>query len=387
MSRLKTFHNFWDIINELSRDNAKALKDFGMGMPPTETFPLPSSFLQDLSIALEEGDFSLYMPARGPLKCLENICDFENNRLSRDCHRYSVDSFSLNCGAINAFSTICDHLLSKGEAVAFPAHSYFSLSALTEERYLPQPFNFHSSNFNLELFKGAINDQTKMVWLCQPNNPTGLYVNKENLHAIIEFLDNNKIWLVLDESCDTFQRESENWIPSNINSRNVIRIKSFAKDVNIAGIRLGYTVADPGIISSLSSVTPILHGNPSTLAIRAITNHFEELNNGANTGYYKELQNNHRKILNACDVFYAAIQESDIANEVIVPEACYYIFLKLRTNKSSEKFFMDLIHNTGNIIVPGTVFGYPNNECWVRVCFARELESLIQLIGDMKSQL
>jgi len=340
-----------------------------------------------MKTALDHGDYSLYMPARGPLDCLKEICRFENARLPQKCSKYGPDSFALNSGAIRAFARICEHILNLGDEVAFPSTSYFSLSSLVEERYTPRPFEFRDFNFDFASFKKVITESTKLVWLCQPNNPTGLYISDSDFLKIIEYLNERKIWLLLDESCDNFQMEAKSWIPPNITSQNVIRIKSFAKDLNLAGIRLGYTIADPALISALNYMTPILDGNPPTIAIRAITAHFHELFCGADQNHNIQYELNHKKIQESFNSLKVAIVKADVAKEIVFPEACYYLLVKLKSDKSSDQFFLDLINNTGNIVVPGTVFGYPIDECWVRICFARETFSLEKLVLDIKSQL
>lgn len=93
----------------------------------------------------------------------------------------------------------------------------------------------------------------RMVFLCNPNNPTGQYLNRDDILSILGACDDTL--LVLDEAYAAFAADP--WISDDLASKpNVLLVRSMTKDYALAGLRLGYGVACPEIIRALSKVRP-----------------------------------------------------------------------------------------------------------------------------------
>ncbi len=85
----------------------------------------------------------------------------------------------------------------------------------------------------------AIDQDTKCIYICNPNNPTGIY---ESLDKIIELSKHVQIPLIVDESCIEFTKKEsllEREIPDNI-----IVLRSFSKAYGLANLRIGYMVCN-----------------------------------------------------------------------------------------------------------------------------------------------
>ncbi|MBM3252019.1 MAG: histidinol-phosphate transaminase [Candidatus Omnitrophica bacterium] len=103
------------------------------------------------------------------------------------------------------------------------------------------------SNFRYDLgaMKKSIDNKTKVVFIANPNNPTGTYVNKTELEEFLQGLPKNAI-VVLDEAYDTFIDVKDfPWGLDYILSNNVIVLKTFSKAYGLAGLRIGYAVSRP----------------------------------------------------------------------------------------------------------------------------------------------
>ena len=72
---------------------------------------------------------------------------------------------------------------------------------------------------------------------------------------------------------------------------------------------------------------------------------------------------------------------------VVLPEACYYMFAKFECEFGSQEFTRILLEQQLLDVVPGTVFGAPNKECWVRMCFARDHRFLEQALDKIDAVL
>jgi histidinol-phosphate aminotransferase len=100
--------------------------------------------------------------------------------------------------------------------------------------------------FDLDAMLRAVNSKTKLVFIANPNNPTGTYVNRRNFEKFIRALPSHTL-VVLDEAYDTFIDVND--YPRGIDyvkSGRVIVLKTMSKGYGLAGLRIGYCIANAG---------------------------------------------------------------------------------------------------------------------------------------------
>lgn len=100
-----------------------------------------------------------------------------------------------------------------------------------------------------------IDDQTAVVWLCSPNNPTGMLINQQELEEFIQRVP-KEVLIVLDEAyfeyiTDPSYKNSINLIKDN---ENVIVLRTFSKAYGLAGFRVGYAIAQKELIARIDPV-------------------------------------------------------------------------------------------------------------------------------------
>lgn len=96
-------------------------------------------------------------------------------------------------------------------------------------------------------------EKPKVLFLCNPNNPTGYYLKRDELVKILSAASGSLV--VLDEAYISFVDRA--WLSTGyIDGNNLLIVRSMTKDYAIAGLRLGYAIAEEGIISMLSRVCP-----------------------------------------------------------------------------------------------------------------------------------
>jgi len=103
--------------------------------------------------------------------------------------------------------------------------------------------------YDLGAIKKKITKKTKLIFISNPNNPTGTYVTRLELEDFMRGLPQN-ILLVLDEAYDTFIDVND--FPSSlsyIRNRNLIVLRTFSKAYGLAGLRVGFAVARPEFTS------------------------------------------------------------------------------------------------------------------------------------------
>lgn len=122
-------------------------------------------------------------------------------------------------------------------------------------------------NHDLEAMARRITNKTRLIFICNPNNPTGTLLNKNALKDFITSVD-NKVVIFSDEAYYDFITEPD--YPSMIEfvkeGRNVIVSKTFSKVFGLAGLRIGYLIARPDIASRLKNS---VMANTNVLAIQA----------------------------------------------------------------------------------------------------------------------
>jgi histidinol-phosphate aminotransferase len=105
---------------------------------------------------------------------------------------------------------------------------------------------------NLEALEQAIKPNTKIIWICSPNNPTGNSIDREAIEMILNNFDG---LVVIDEAYINFSRQ-KSWLSDLQDYPNLVILQTLSKAWGLAGIRLGMAFASPEIISYLNKVKP-----------------------------------------------------------------------------------------------------------------------------------
>lgn len=109
-----------------------------------------------------------------------------------------------------------------------------------------------TGNFDLDAEKllETTNRNTKLIFLCSPNNPTGNSLNKEQIQKVI---DNFEGLVVIDEAYIDFA-PGKSFLPHLQENSNLVILQTFSKAWGMAGIRLGMAFASNEIISILNKI-------------------------------------------------------------------------------------------------------------------------------------
>jgi histidinol-phosphate aminotransferase len=141
-----------------------------------------------------------------------------------------------------------------------PSFSMYSISAQSVnigvvEIPLKEDFSLDIDQINAQI------SNVKVMFICNPNNPTGNLVSKEEIKKILEFFDGI---LVVDEAYIEFaglEYSVADWVKTY---PNLIVLRTFSKAWGLAGIRLGYAIADWRLISQIQKIKPPFNVNRIT---------------------------------------------------------------------------------------------------------------------------
>ena len=105
---------------------------------------------------------------------------------------------------------------------------------------------------NLNEMLDAINDKTKIVWICNPNNPTGTYVNEVSLKKFLNSVP-REVLVVIDEAYVEYvaAKDFPNTVELIKQYPNVVVLRTFSKVYGLASFRIGFGVGNVNFIQDL----------------------------------------------------------------------------------------------------------------------------------------
>lgn len=161
------------------------------------------------------------------------------------------DFLMIGNGAIQLIELIMREFENKKKCVITPTFStYYEID--TENIFFFRTTK--EENFQVDVDK-LINfcneNEIEVLSIVNPNNPTGTVIDKESLKKIFKQLP--KTYVIVDESFIDFYDLNQSVEKEVYNNKNLIVIRSLSKDFGIAGLRLGYSVCDGGIIKKIFS--------------------------------------------------------------------------------------------------------------------------------------
>lgn len=105
--------------------------------------------------------------------------------------------------------------------------------------------------FDIKGIVNAIDEQTKMIYIANPNNPTGTYISKNEYQWLLEEVPKD-VLIVMDEAYYEYAHTVSDYPDVLTNQpENVIILRTFSKGYGLAGFRVGYAIAEPQIITYL----------------------------------------------------------------------------------------------------------------------------------------
>jgi len=121
---------------------------------------------------------------------------------------------------------------------------------------VPKTIPLRDDRYDLEAMLDAITPRTKLVYVCHPNNPTGTMNTRAELDAYFDAVPDHVV-TVLDQAY--FEYIDDPDYPDGIGEyleagRRVVVLRTFSKIFGLAGVRVGYALASPAVVTALSKV-------------------------------------------------------------------------------------------------------------------------------------
>ncbi len=161
------------------------------------------------------------------------------------------------CGSDEMVDLIAKTFIDAGSEVVmaevtFPR--YFSTSKMMGADLKIVPMK--AMGYDLEGFKKVITPETRLVWLCNPNNPTGSFFARDELVDLMDFVSPDTL-VVYDEAYYEFATHPE--YPKDSldflkKYKNMLVMKTLSKAYGIAGLRIGFTIGDSTLLGLINRI-------------------------------------------------------------------------------------------------------------------------------------
>ena len=171
---------------------------------------------------------------------------------------YDVEAEQVTCGvgSDELIDCILASCIDEDDQVLSPYPSFSMYSEFTLLNYgmgikVPLKSDF---TYDIEAMKKVIEEkQPKVIFICNPNNPTGCIMPKEEIEAILKL---SKGLVIVDEAYEDFASQPISVIPLINQYDNLIVLRTFSKAYALAGARVGYAIACKELIDLINTVKP-----------------------------------------------------------------------------------------------------------------------------------
>lgn len=274
------------------------------------------------------------------------------------------------------------------EAIIFdPVDFLFEQSVLAARAKVVRcPFDLKKRKFCLDILEQLVSDKTKIIGVCNPHNPLGLVMYKNELEQIGEFANAHNLWILNDEIwSDIVFPDAEfisfHHLPAKLSER-VITVYGYSKSFGLAGLRIGAVVApNEKVYQEIVDASNVMTtaGGVATLsqiaATTAMTKCWYWVD--AFTKYLAGLRDYAVKRLNAMPGI-----------NCIKPQATYLLFPNIEgTGMDAETIVAKLLKYKVAVVPGNEKFFGPGAKGHIRICFATSFEILKQGLDRMEQAL
>lgn len=173
-----------------------------------------------------------------------------------DDGNFAPENISVGSGSVSLCQQLIQITATVGDEVMFGWRSFeiYPLQVRTAGATSVQ-VSLIDYTFDLDAMLAAITDRTRLIFICNPNNPTSTVVDPDALARFVAAVPSD-ILIAIDEAYVEYIRDG--MLPDSFGlvraHRNVVVLRTFSKAYGLAGLRIGYAVGDPDIITALSKV-------------------------------------------------------------------------------------------------------------------------------------
>ncbi|MBX9939081.1 MAG: histidinol-phosphate transaminase [Candidatus Obscuribacterales bacterium] len=363
-----------EVPKRLVPPHVESLKPYQPGRPPEE---LKKELGIERFINMASNENPLGPPPSALAAIQENLTEI--NRYPDLCgtklrealaERFAtkVDNIALGSGSESTMANIIRAFLHDDDEVLTSQGTFIGLYVLVKAQGIKlNTVPLKNYHFDLDAIADAVTPKTKIIYLCNPNNPTGTIFTRTEFENFIRKVPEH-VLVILDEAYYEFAAHNPEY-PDSMRYRldNVLTLRTFAKAYGMAGIRLGYGLGHEYLIDYVNRIK--LPFEPNILAQSAglAALHDDE---------YLE-----HTLLNNEEGMAYLTGEFDKLGLQRIPSYSNFIMIEMGSQEKVARIHEGLLRH-GIAIRPLTAFGLPT--CWrVSIGLPQENELLIKALKNI----
>lgn len=251
-------------INELVRENIKNLKPYSTAR---------DEFKGQASVFLDANENSYGSPLPANYNRYPDPLQLDLKDAISKIKGVPIENTFLGNGSDEAIDLLFRAFCNPGKdnvIVLPPTYGMYEVSANINDVEIRKVSLLPNFQLDMEKIAETIDKNTKLIFICSPNNPTGNSINREDIETI---LVNFKGIVVVDEAYINYARQ-KTFIQELTEYSNLVVLQTFSKAWGLAALRLGMAFSSRKVIDVLNKIKPPYNINQATqdLAFEALKN-------------------------------------------------------------------------------------------------------------------
>lgn len=166
----------------------------------------------------------------------------------------AAEQITLGNGSNDVLEMLVRAFVNPGDEVVFSEHAFavypIATQAVGGKGVVTKAANY---GHDLNAMHDAVTAKTKLLFIANPNNPTGTYLPLADIRAFLDKIP-ERVIVVLDEAYVEYNDESESSVSWLVDYPNLVITRTFSKAYGLAGLRVGYAMSHPEVADLLNRV-------------------------------------------------------------------------------------------------------------------------------------
>jgi histidinol-phosphate aminotransferase len=345
-------------INNILRENIKNLTPYSSAR---------DEFQGEASVYLDANENAFGSPLDEPFNRYPDPLQYNVKKRLSEIKGLPVRNIFLGNGSDEAIDILFRSFCNPGVdnvILVPPTYGMYEVSANINDVQTKKVSLTTDFQLNLEGIAEAIDKDTKLIFICSPNNPTGNSINRDDVETLLNNFDGI---VVVDEAYINFSRQ-KTFIQELTEYSNLVVLQTLSKAWGLAGLRVGMAFASEEIIEVMNKVKPPYNINESSqqLALKALAN-VEQVN-----GWIKET-------LAQRDKLVLALKDLDFVLD-IYPSDANFILVKTTDAKGIYNYLVQ----QGIIVRDRSKIDLCEGSLRITIGTPSENEKLIEILKTFK---
>ena len=253
-----------------------------------------------------------------------------------------------------------------------PLPSYMYYEYLLQQygaRPVYAKWNLEENKLDTDSILNSINDKTKMIFLCTPNNPTGTLIDENDIRDMAS--GNPDVLIVVDEAYFEYAEVTNKDLINEFD--NIFIIRTMSKVMGLAGMRMGYGLACSEIIEYMHRIKPVF--SLTRLSYVAALNTLRDKN---------YIETSIEKGIESREYLYNELSKIDSLN--VFPSKSNFMLIGIKdTGFTASEFAFELMKK--GVIVRDCTSFKGLDEYWIRIsiCTLEEDKKFIDIVKEVLS--